>query len=41
MPILNGREPNATEEEKTKGSERSSELSEKVNQVYNKVLFNG
>ncbi|KAI5082190.1 hypothetical protein GOP47_0001933 [Adiantum capillus-veneris] len=31
-PILNGREPNASEEDKTRGAERSAELSDKVNQ---------
>lgn len=33
MPIVCGREPTATEEEKRLGSERSTELSAKVNQV--------
>ncbi|XP_073125004.1 protein CHROMATIN REMODELING 25 isoform X2 [Henckelia pumila] len=32
MPIVSGREPTATEEEKRLGSERSAELSAKVNQ---------
>lgn len=33
MPIICGREPNATEEEKALSDERSTELSAKVNQV--------
>lgn len=33
MPIVSGREPTATEEEKRLGSERSAELSAKINQV--------
>ncbi|KAK4487322.1 hypothetical protein RD792_006064 [Penstemon davidsonii] len=33
MPIISGREPTATEEEKRLGLERSAELSAKVNQV--------
>lgn len=32
-PIICGREPNASEEEKKLGGERSAELSGKVNQV--------
>lgn len=32
-PIICGREPTATEEEKKLGAERSAELSAKVNQV--------
>lgn len=32
-PIICGREPTATEEEKKLGNERASELSAKVNQV--------
>lgn len=32
-PIICGREPTATEEEKQLGAERSGELSAKVNQV--------
>lgn len=32
-PIICGREPNATEEERKLGVERSAELSAKVNQV--------
>lgn len=32
-PIICGREPTATEEEKKLGAERSGELSAKVNQV--------
>ena len=35
-PIIFGREPTATEEEKKLGTERSAELSAKVNQV---ILF--
>ncbi|MCO5571162.1 hypothetical protein L7F22_024896 [Adiantum nelumboides] len=31
-PILNGREPNASNEDKIRGAERSAELSDKVNQ---------
>ena len=33
VPIMCGREPTATEEEKNLGIERSTELSSKVNQV--------
>lgn len=32
MPILNGREPTASKDERAKGAERSAELSDKVNQ---------
>lgn len=39
MPIICGREPTATEEEKKLGSERSAELSAKVNQVKAQLLL--
>lgn len=38
MPIVCGREPTSSEEEKRVGSERSAELSAKVNQVT--IFFN-
>lgn len=37
-PIICGREPAATEEEKKLGAERSAELSAKVNQVMQKLI---
>jgi len=37
-PIICGREPTATEEEKKLGAERSAELSAKVNQVMQKLI---
>lgn len=36
-PIICGREPSATEDEKKLGIERSAELSAKVNQVHAQI----
>ncbi|XLR64942.1 hypothetical protein S83_015614, partial [Arachis hypogaea] len=38
-PIISGREPNATTEEKKLGAERSAELSAKVNRVTGYLLI--